>query len=136
MKINNLRFDRSNLLIFTIIFIGLAVIFSFGMGSVAAATPTDTIYVNSSGGNDANNGSSWLYAKQSISNATGTVETNGTINIADGQYTGYSNTGIILDTNMTIIGESQANTIIDAQGNGNIFDISQDEGIDISHLSI
>ena len=68
--------------------------------------------MNASGGNDANNGSSWLYAKQSISNATGTVNTNGTIYIATGTYN-ESNIGI--HTNMTIIGENQKNTIINGQ---------------------
>jgi hypothetical protein len=83
--INNLRLNRSNLLIFVTIFISLAVIFSFGTGNVAAASPGDSIYVNNSGGSDLNDGSSWLSAKQSIINATGTVNTNGTVNIADGQ---------------------------------------------------
>ncbi len=34
------------------------------------------------------------WPKQSIKNATETVNTNGTVNIADGQYTGSNNTGI------------------------------------------
>jgi len=83
LAINNSRFDSYNLLIFVTILIALAVVFSFGMGNVAAANPGDTIYVNSSGGNDSNNGSSWLYAKQSIGKAVGTVNINGTIYLAD-----------------------------------------------------
>ena len=118
MVINNLRSHSSNLFIFITIFIALVVILSCGVGNVAAANPGDIIYVNSSGGHDSNNGSSWLYAKQSISNAVGTVNTNGTVNIADGQYTGSSNTGITINKNMSIIGESQSNTIINGQQSG------------------
>jgi predicted outer membrane repeat protein len=118
LAINNLRYHSSNLFIFITVFIALTIILSFGMGNVAAANPGDIIYVNSSGGHDSNNGSSWLYAKQSISNAIGTVNTNGTVNIADGQYTGSSNSGITINKNMTIIGESQANTIINGQQSG------------------
>lgn len=96
----------------------MTVIFSCGMGNVAASNPGDTIYVNSSGGSDLNNGSSWLYAKQSISSAIGTVNTNGTVKIANGKYTGSNNNGISIDKNMTIIGQSQKNTIINGQQSG------------------
>ena len=95
-----------------IICIGLFVIFSYGMGNVAAASLGDTIYVNSSGGNDSFDGLSWSSAKQSISSATGTVNTNGTINIANGQYSGAKNTGITINNNMTIQGQSETGTII------------------------
>jgi hypothetical protein len=39
LAINNSRFDSYNLLIFVTILIALAVVFSFGMGNVAAANP-------------------------------------------------------------------------------------------------
>ena len=106
------------------------------MGNVAAANPGDIIYVNSSGGHDSNNGSSWLYAKQSISNAIGTVNTNGTVNVADGQYSGSDNTGITINKNMTIIGESQANTIINGQQSGQtIFTIVSEVNVTIINLT-
>ncbi len=131
-----LKFDNNSLLIFVIIFIGLFVIFSYGMGNVTAANPGDTIYVNSSGGSDSNNGSSWSSAKQSISSATGTVNTNGTINIANGQYTGAKNTGIIINNNMTIIGESQTNTIINGEQSGqSIFTIALGVNVTIINLT-
>ena len=123
LTINDLKFDRSNLLIFVVIFIGLIVIFSCGMNTVAAAPPGDTIYVNASGGNDLNDGLSWLNAKQSISNATGTVKTNGTVNIANGQYTGINNTNITISKNMTIQGQSETGTIINGTGTNWIFTI-------------
>ncbi len=136
LAINNLRFNSSNLMIFISSFIALVVIFSYGMSNVEAANPGDIIYVNNSGGSDLNDGSSWLYAKQTISNATETVNTNGTVNIANGQYTGSSNTGIIIDKNMNIIGESQANTIIDGQQSGNaIFTIISGINVTIINLT-
>ena len=137
MTINNLRFYTGNLLIFVTIFIGLTLIFSYGMGNVAAANPGDIIYVNSSGGQDSYNGSSWLYAKQSISNATGTVNVNGTVNIANGLYTGSNNIGITLTKNMTIIGESQANTIINGEQSGqSIFTIASGVSVTIINLTL
>ena len=105
------------------VLIGLFVIFSYGMGNVSAASTSsgNTIYVNGSGGNDSNDGSSWLSAKQSINNATGTINVNGTINIANGNYSGVNNTRITIDKNMTIIGENQTGTIIDGTGTNWIF---------------
>ncbi len=64
-------------------------------------------------GNDDWNGESPTYQsgiigpKYSIKNATGTVNNNGQINIANGQYTGIDNTQITINKNMTINGESQ-----------------------------
>ena len=133
---NNLRLDKNKFLIFVTVFIALAVIFSFGLNNVSAANPGDIIYVNSSGGNDVNDGSSWLSAKQSISNATGSVNINGTVNIADGQYTGSNNTGITIDKSMTIIGESQTNTIINGQQSGkSIFTILSTVDVTIINLT-
>ena len=137
MTIDNLRFDSYNLLIFVAIFIALAAIFSFGMGNVSAATPGDTIYVNSSGGNDYNNGSSWLYAKQSIGKAVGAVNNNGTIYLANGQYSGTGNTAIIISQNMIINGESQNNTIINGSQSGqSIFMIENGVNVTINDLSL
>ena len=69
---------------------GLAIIFSFSIQSVAA--DSSTIYVNTSG-NDAWNGQSATYEptsnsgpKKTIKNAVGTVDNNGTIYIASGVY--------------------------------------------------
>jgi hypothetical protein len=106
------------------------------MGNVAAATPGDIIYVNSSGGNDSNNGSSWLYAKHSISNATRTVIINGIVNIANGQYTGASNTEITINKNMTIQGQIETGTIIGGTGTNWIFDIQPGINVVINDLTL
>ena len=79
--------------------ISLTVIFSYGVDNVSA-TSSGTIYVNGSSGNDAFNGSSWLLAKKSIKNATETVTSDGTVNIANGVYSGDNNTKITVDKNM------------------------------------
>ena len=123
------------MLFFVSIFLGLVVIFSCGMNTVAAA-PGDTIYVNASGGNDSNNGSSWLYAKQSISNAISTVNPDGTINIADGQYTGSNNTGITINQNIIIQGQSEANTIINGTYTNRIFFINSGITVTINNLTL
>ena len=134
LSINNLKFHRSNFLIFVTIFIALAVIFSFGLCNVAAAAPGDIIYVNNSGGSDSYDGSSWSSAKQSISSATVTVNTNGTINIANGQYTGTYNTNITINKNMTIQGQSETRTIINGTGTNWIFHINSGISVIINNL--
>ncbi len=110
----------------------LAFLFIFGISSVSAVSSVtndtaNTIYV-STDGNDSWDGLSAVYngtsgPKNSIKNATGTVNTNGTIRIANGQYTGENNTKIYINRNMTIIGESQDGTIINGNGTNWIFNI-------------
>ncbi|MBZ2164564.1 right-handed parallel beta-helix repeat-containing protein, partial [Methanobacterium spitsbergense] len=116
---NKFSINDHNLIIFAVLITLLAVIFALGMGNVSAV-PGDTIYVNGNStlGNDDWNGESATYQsgiigpKYSIKNATGTVNTNGQIYIANEQYQGINNTGITIDKNMTINGESQTDTII------------------------
>lgn len=101
------------------------------------------IYVNDSGGNDSWTGesSSWdgltlLGPKQSIKNATGTVSQGGTINIADGVYSGENNTNITIDKNMTIIGQSMENTIINGDNSAGIFTIQNGINATILNLTL
>ena len=96
----------------------------------------DTVYVNGTSGNDNNDGTSWATAKLSIKNATGTVNANGIINIADGTYSGENNTKITIDRNMTIIGESQTGTIISPISPGRIFFINSDLTVNLYNLTI
>ncbi len=122
---------KANLLLF-----GIVIALSFGVSSVAAAhsvaAAPHAIYVNTTG-NDNNNGSSWQYAKATITNATGTVANNGTIYIADGTY---NESNIIINTNMTVIGKSRTGTIINAQGNGNIFNITPGVTLTLENLTL
>ena len=75
---------------FALVLIGLMVIFSYGVGNVSAANAS-TIYVNGSSGNDTWNGQIAVWngttgPKATITNATGTVDNNGTVYIADRTY--------------------------------------------------
>ena len=132
---------QNKYLLFAMVLIGLAVIFSYSMGDVSAASG-DTIYVNGSSGNDDWNGESATYQsgiigpKYSIKNATGTVNTNGQINIANGQYTGIDNTQITINKNMTINGESQTETIINGTGTNWIFQIQHGIFVTINNLTL
>lgn len=109
--------------------------------TTVSAADNDTIYVNASG-NDSWDGlnATWNGAtsgpKLTIKNATGTLNAGGTIYIADGTYTGENNTGITINKNMAIIGQSKSGTIIDAQGNGNIFNIIPGATVIIKSLTL
>ena len=76
-------------MLFTIVCMGLIVIFSYGVGNVAAANAS-SVYVNTQG-NDTWNGlnSTWVSGtngpKATIRNATGTVTSGGTVYIASGR---------------------------------------------------
>jgi uncharacterized repeat protein (TIGR01451 family) len=106
-----------------LILIILSLILLFSVNTVSAA-PGDIIYVNGSYGLDTNDGYSWSSPKLTIGNATGTVNENGMVNIADGEYSGDKNTNIIINKSMTINGESQAGTIINGESIHQIFNIT------------
>ena len=133
MKIKN-----TNIKIFKIslLLLGIGILLTFGVNT-SAATTSSGIYVNGSSGNDNWDGLNSAYTsgssgpKATIKNATDTVNTNGTIYITNGIY---NENNIQITTNMTIIGEKQSKTIIDAQGNGNIFYIAP--GINLILINI
>ncbi len=111
------------------------------MGTVSA--DPGIIYVNNTGGNDTWDGQSSVYdnvtgsgPKLSIKNATGTVTTNGVVNIADGVYAGEGNTNININQNMTIIGQSQDGTIINAQNTSTIFIIQSGVFVTLKNLTL
>ncbi|WP_223791937.1 Ig-like domain-containing protein [Methanobacterium spitsbergense] len=130
-------------MVFAIVITLLGIIFALGMGNVSAV-PGDTIYVNGNStlGNDDWNGESATYQsgiigpKYSIKNATGTVNENGMVNIADGQYTGSDYDGISITKNMTINGQSREGTIINGTGNYQIFHIQNGIYVTINSLTL
>ncbi len=131
--------NKTNLLLLVLI---LSMALLFCINTVSAA-PGDTIYVNGSSGNDSWDGLSAIYnstsgsgPKLSIKNATGTVNANGIINIADGTYTGVNNTNILIYKNMVIVGQSKTGTIIDAQNSGRIFYTPYRTGFDLSLINL
>ena len=106
--------NKKNLIRISLILLGIGILLSFGVNTTSAAN-TSNIYV-STHGNDNWNGlnSTWIKGtlngpKATIKNATATIKTGGTVNIADGIY---NENNIIINTDMTIIGTSQKNTII------------------------
>ena len=132
--------NKNAYLTFPLVLIGLILIFSYGMGNAAAASNA-TIYV-STGGNDSWNGqyathiSGTSGPKLSIKNATGTVASDGTIKIANGQYTGITNTEININKNMTIQGQSEQGTIINGTNTNWIFTINNGIKVTINNLTL
>ena len=137
---NKMRYGKTNLLFIALVFIGLVVIFSCGISNVSAAG--NTVYVNASGGNDSWDGLSATHSgtlsgpKLSIKNATGTIDADGTVNIADGQYTGENNTEITINKNMYIQGQSETGTIINGTGTNWIFQINPGITLNILNLTL
>ena len=98
--------------------------------NAVSAANSSVIYVNDSDGNDSWDGqyAEWQTGtfsgpKKSIKNATGTVSSGGTVHIADGTYTGVNNTNITIDRNMTIIGQSKENTVINGTNTAWVFEL-------------
>ncbi|MCE7698087.1 MAG: hypothetical protein K8E24_004360, partial [Methanobacterium paludis] len=123
-----------------LLLLGLMIFISFGLGAASAATPSDnsTIYV-STVGNDTWDGQSTTYnsttgsgPKATIANATSIVTAGGNVYIADGTY---NESNIVIDKNMSIIGESQTGTIINGRNKGTIFKISG-MNVNISNLTL
>jgi predicted outer membrane repeat protein len=129
-----------NNICFVSVLVGLMIIFSFGVGNVSAAA-THTVYVSPSG-NDTYNGLSAAHTsgingpKASIKNAIKIVGKNGTINIASGKYTGVNNTNIVINKNLNIKGQKEANTIIDGTGNSWILYINKGVTLNIFNLTL
>lgn len=107
----------------TIIHLFILVLALILIANTASAVDGDVIYVNNATGNDVNDGFTQATAKLTIKNATGTVNLNGIVNIADGTYTGSGNYNLTISKNMTITGQSKEGTIIDAQEQDRIFNI-------------
>lgn len=119
-------------IIIPLIFVSIAIIC---MGNATAA-PGDTIYVNGSSGNDSWTGYSWDQPKLTIKNATESVNDGGIINIANGQYTGVGNTDITINKNMTINGQNQTETIINGNGNNQIFRIQSELNVTLQNIML
>ena len=118
--------------VFSLLILSLVMIFSSGTAHAA----DEQIYVNGSSGNDTNDGYSWLTAKQTIGNATGTVASGGTVTIANGTYNGTGNVGISITKDMTITGVDQNGTIIDGGGSSQIFTIAFGVTVTIENLTL
>ena len=126
---------KINMNMMFIVLVSLAVIFSFGIGTVAA--DQSQIYVNTAG-NDSWDGqyATWNGTsgpKLTIKNATSIVGTNGIIYVANGTY---NENGIAINRNMSIIGESKSNTIINGTNTGGIFTVSGGATVTFVNLTL
>jgi hypothetical protein len=138
-SINDIWNVKNKLMIFTLLFIGLMIIFSYGIGNVSAASG-DNIYVNTHG-NDSWNGQNPVWngtsgPKLSIKNATEAVNKGGTVKIANGLYNGTRNTHINIDKNVNIIGQSKDGTVIDGNGKNWIFNIKTGVTVNVGNLTL
>lgn len=119
--------------------ISLVLIFSTNISDVSAAS-SSVVYVSANNGNNDWDGFSATYnatsksgPKATILNATGTVDNGGTVRIANGNYSGTGNENLEISKNMTIIGQSRANTQI----NGNfIKDIDSNCYLKLFNLTV
>ena len=96
---------------------------------------TDNVYVNVTHGNDTYGHGTIDSPYQSINKGISEVNDGGTVHIAAGTYTGSDNQGLTINKNITIIGEDQKNTIIDAENNTQIFTINQ-QGVTVKIINL
>ena len=127
--------QANKLIILILVFSFVFIVFS--AVSAVSADPS-VIYVGY--GNDAWDGQSAVWngtsgPKSTIQNATGTVLDGGTIFIANGLYTVTSNNNIVIKKNMTIIGQSRADTIITGVNSGSLCYIKSGQNVVIQNLT-
>ncbi|KZX11634.1 Ig-like domain repeat protein [Methanobrevibacter filiformis] len=121
--------------------------------SLEGVDPVLDLYVNSTGGNDDNNGTSWEYALQSIGTALNLISSGGTIHIATGNYNNnyipnngflMANTNLTISKNLTFIaytslGENpvdhEVDVVIDALGNSTIFYLGSNVYVNFTNMS-
>jgi uncharacterized repeat protein (TIGR01451 family) len=93
------------------------------------------IYVNTTGNDTSGTGTSdnpYLTIQTGIDN----LDPDGTIRIANGQYSGVNNTNITISKNLNIIGQSQENTIINGTNTNWIFKILTGVNVTICNLTL
>ena len=132
---HKIKYNKSSLMMFALVLIGLMVIFSYGVGNVSAASTN--VYVNSTG-SDAYDGTSPVHTTGNIGPVAdinigiSDVSTGGTVNIANGLYT---DSGITITRNMNLKGQSKTGTIINAAKTNQILVIQSGVTVSISNLT-
>ena len=101
----------------------------------ASTVSANEIYVNTTGNDTTGTGTvnnPYLTIQTGIDN----LDDNGTLRLANGQYSGENNTLITIDKNLTIIGESQNETIINGTDTNWIFKISSGVTVTLENLTL
>ncbi len=88
------------------------------------------------GGNDSTGNGSKDYPFLTLSKAVTELRAGGRIHIANGIYNGALNKELTINKNMTITGQSQNGTIIDAERSGNIFFIDNGISLILQNLTL
>jgi len=112
----------------------ISLVLMFGLVFSGAVSAAD-IYVNTTG-NDATGTGTIDNPYLSVSKGVSKVSAGGTVYIADGVYNGTNNRGITISKSMTIQGQSEAGTIIDAQQLNRIFTIKSTATVNIFNITL
>ena len=102
--------------------------------SLSCVSAASTVYVNATG-SDSNLGTIDS-PFQTINKGMSSVDDNGTVKIANGNYTGVGNVNLTISKNMTIVGQSQKGTVINGTGTNWVFNISSGFNVTIQNLTI
>ena len=114
-----------------IVLLGLFVVLT----SISGVSAASTVYVNATGGSDGNPGTIDL-PYQTIGKGISSVEENGTVQLANGNYSGDGNTNLTISRSMTIAGQNQNKTIINGTGTNWIFNISSGVTVTLINLTL
>ena len=139
MKTNK---NSKNILKISLLLLGIIVICSFGVNSVAAASNTTNQNITHKILSNVNNpdpyiqGSSTSY--NTIQDAVDNAQSGDTIILEPGTYTGTGNYNIEINKDLTLIGGNNSNnpTIINAQGIGTIFNITSGVTVTLENLML
>ncbi len=110
----------------------------FAAATISSSSAASTIYVNNGTGNDNFDGISPIHTggtvgpKATIQNGTNTVNSFGTVKVADGTYKEH----ITINQNLTLIGKSENGTIIDGTDSGQTIRINSGYTVTLTNFTI
>ena len=92
------------------------------------------VYVSPTGSDTTGDGTA-ANPYATIQTALNAVTNGGTIHLMSGTYTGTGNKGLNITKNVSIVGQGQKNTVIDAQKSGSIFTVNSGVTVTIANLT-
>ena len=104
-------------------------------GSADFELGLDDVYV-SPAGNDSTGDGTQANPYQTIGKGVNEVNAGGRVHLADGTYQGPGSRGLTINKDVTIIGESQNGTVIDAQGADRMFNIAPNTNVTLWNLTL